>query len=82
MLHTFIQKDCYSNMAKFIELIDKNNRNTLVNVDNIASVVIYKDPEEEVRIYFLGNDESYITIKETYAEIKEMLKAVTDVSAN
>ncbi|GAB2690314.1 hypothetical protein GCM10027037_11600 [Mucilaginibacter koreensis] len=69
-------------MAKFIELIDKNNRNTLVNVDNITSVVIYKDPAEEVRIYFLGNDDSYLTIKETYAEIKEMLKVVTDVSTN
>jgi len=60
-------------MANFIELLDKNDRNTLINVDNITSVVIYRDPQEEVRIYLIGDKESYITIKESYEELKEKL---------
>lgn len=69
-------------MAKFIELIDKNNRNTLVNVDHITSVIIYMVPEEEVRIYLTGDNESFITVKETYAEIKQLLGTVTEVKAS
>ncbi|OKS87047.1 hypothetical protein [Mucilaginibacter polytrichastri] len=61
-------------MANFIELLDKNDRNTLINVDNITSVVIYKDPEEEVRIYLIGDKDSYITVKETYEELRQMLQ--------
>ena len=69
-------------MAKFIELIDKNNRNTLVNVDHITSVLIYFDPEEEVRLYLTGDNESFINVKESYEEIKQMLTAVADVNAH
>lgn len=61
-------------MANFIELLDKNDRNTLINVDNITSIVIYKDPEEEVRIYVTGDKESYVTVKESYEELKEKLQ--------
>jgi hypothetical protein len=61
-------------MANFIELLDKNDRNTLINVDNITSVVIYKDPQEEVRIYLIGDKESYITVKESYEELKGKLQ--------
>ena len=61
-------------MANFIELLDKNDRNTLINVDNITSVVIYKDPQEEVRIYMIGDKESYITVKESYEELKGKLQ--------
>ncbi|WP_462265608.1 hypothetical protein [Mucilaginibacter sp.] len=68
-------------MAKFIELIDVNNRNTLINVEHITSVVIYTDPQEIVRVYLNGDNESFITIKESYNELKEMLKAVTEVNA-
>ncbi len=61
-------------MANFIELLDKNDRNTLINVDNITSVVIYKDPQEEVRIYLIGDKESFITVKESYEELKGKLQ--------
>jgi hypothetical protein len=61
-------------MANFIELLDINDRNTLINVDNITSVVIYKDPQEEVRIYLIGDKESYITLKESYEELKGKLQ--------
>jgi hypothetical protein len=61
-------------MANFIELLDKNDRNTLVNVDNITSVVIYKEPQEEVRIYLIGDKESFITVKESYEELKGKLQ--------
>jgi hypothetical protein len=61
-------------MANFIELLDKNDRNTLINVDNITSVVIYKEPQEEVRIYLIGDKESYITVKESYEELKGKLQ--------
>ncbi|WCT14655.1 hypothetical protein [Mucilaginibacter jinjuensis] len=61
-------------MANFIELLDKNDRNTLINVDNITSIVIYKDPQEEVRIYLIGDKESYITVKESYEELKGKLQ--------
>lgn len=61
-------------MANFIELLDKNDRNTLINVDNITSVVIYKDPKEEVRIYLIGDKESFITVKESYEELKGKLQ--------
>lgn len=67
-------------MAKFIELVDVNNRNTLINIEHITSVVIYMEPQETVRIYLNGDNESYITIKETYAELKEILKGVTEVN--
>jgi len=66
-------------MAKFIELTDKNNRNTLVNLDHIISIVIYQDPHEEVRIYQTGDSESFITVKESYLEIREKLKGVTEI---
>ncbi|NCD69994.1 hypothetical protein [Mucilaginibacter agri] len=67
-------------MANFIELLDKNDRNTLVNVDNITSIVIYKDPEEEVRIYLIGDQESYITVKESYEELKQKLQDWTKIN--
>lgn len=66
-------------MARFIELTDKNNRNTLINLDHIISIVIYKAPEEEVRIYQTGDSDSYITVKESYLEIKEKLKGVAEI---
>ena len=66
-------------MAKFIELTDKNNRNTLINLDHIISIVIYQDPHEEVRIYQTGDSESFITVKESYLEIREKLKGVTEI---
>jgi hypothetical protein len=61
-------------MANFIELLDKNDRNTLINVDNITSVVIYREPHEEVRIYLIGDKESFITVKESYEELKGKLQ--------
>ncbi len=39
-------------------------------------------PEEEVRIYLTGDNESFITVKETYAEIKQLLGTVTEVKAS
>ncbi|WDF53409.1 hypothetical protein [Mucilaginibacter sp. KACC 22063] len=74
-------------MARFIELLDKNNRNTLINVDNILSTVIYevqkedtKETEEEVRVYMIGDSESYLTVKETFAEFKEKLLSVAEIT--
>lgn len=67
-------------MAKFIELLDKNNRNTLVNVDNITSVVIYHDPEEEVRIYMIGDNASYLTVRESFEELKLKLQSVSELT--
>ena len=66
-------------MAKFIQLLDKNNRDTLINVENISSVVIYKDPEEEVRIYQVGDDESYLTVHSTFDALKEKLQLAVEI---
>ena len=66
-------------MAKFIQLLDKNNRDTLINVENISSVVIYKDPEEEVRIYQIGDDESYLTVHSTFDTLKEKLQLAVEI---
>lgn len=66
-------------MAKFIQLLDKNNRDTLINIENISSVVIYKDPQEEVRIYQTGDSESYLTVRGTFAEVKEKLQLASEI---
>ena len=66
-------------MAKFIELLDKNNRNTLINIDNILSVVIYHEPEEHVRIYQTGGADSFLTVKESFDEVKQKLQSASEV---
>jgi hypothetical protein len=66
-------------MAKFIELLDKNNRNTLINLDHIISLVIYMDPEEEVRVYLTGDNESYITVKESYQQLRDRIAQVAEI---
>lgn len=66
-------------MAKFIELLDKNNRNTLINLDHIISLVIYMDPNEEVRVYLTGDNESYITVKESYQQLRDRLSQISEI---
>ncbi|QJD98021.1 hypothetical protein HH214_20140 [Mucilaginibacter robiniae] len=66
-------------MAKFIELLDKNNRNTLINLDHIISLVIYMTPEEEVRVYLTGDNESYITVTESYEQLRNRLSQVSEI---
>lgn len=60
----------------FIELTDKNDRPVLINVSNITSVVVYNTPNEEVHIYVIGDKESYVTVKETYKEVKNKISTV------
>ncbi|WP_345947801.1 hypothetical protein ABDD95_13185 [Mucilaginibacter sp. PAMB04274] len=62
--------------ARFIEVTDKNNRPAIINVNNITSVVVYTNPDEEVHIYVIGDRESYVTVKESYAEIKQKILTV------
>ena len=63
--------------AKFLELTDKNDRPALINVNNITSVVVYTTPNEEVHIYVIGDKESYVTVKETYDEVRAKIAMVT-----
>jgi len=60
----------------FVELTDKNDRPALINVNNITSVVVYTTPNEEVHIYVIGDKESYVTVKETYEEVKNKISFV------
>ncbi|WP_345955705.1 hypothetical protein [Mucilaginibacter sp. PAMB04168] len=62
--------------ARFIEVTDKNNRPAIINVNNITSVVVYTNPDEEVHIYVIGDRESYVTVKESYTEIKQKILTV------
>lgn len=59
--------------TQFIELTDKNGRPALINLSNITSVVVYNNPEEEVHVYVIGDKESYVTVKESYTEVKSKI---------
>lgn len=61
---------------KFIELTDKNGRPALINAHNITSVVVYTDPEM-VHVYVIGDNQSFVTVKETYDEVRAKIAAVT-----
>jgi len=60
----------------FIELTDKNDRPALINVNNITSVVVYTDPEL-VHVYVIGDNQSFVTVKESYDEVKAKIASVT-----
>jgi hypothetical protein len=60
----------------FIELTDKNDRPALINVNNITSVVVYTDPEL-VHVYVIGDNQSFVTVKESYDEVKAKIAAVS-----
>lgn len=62
--------------TKFIELTDKNNRPALINVHNITSVVVYTDPEL-VHVYVIGDNQSFVTVKESYDEVKAKIASAT-----
>jgi len=61
----------------FLEFTDKNDRPAMINVQNITSVVVYNTPQEEVHIYVIGDKESYVTVKESYDEVKAKIASVT-----
>jgi hypothetical protein len=63
--------------TQFVEFTDKNDRPALINVRNITSVVVYTTPNEEVHIYVIGDKESYVTVKETYDEVRQKIAMVT-----
>jgi hypothetical protein len=56
--------------ATFIELTDKNDRPVLININNITSIVVYTEPEERLHIYVIGDSQSFVTVKQTYEEVK------------
>jgi len=60
----------------FIELTDKNDRPALINVNNITSVVVYTDPEL-VHVYVIGDNQSFVTVKESYEEVKAKIASVS-----
>ncbi len=62
--------------AKFIELTDKNGRPALINVNNITSIVVYTDPDPMVHIYVIGDSGSYVTVKQTYDEVKSKIASL------
>lgn len=62
--------------AKFIELTDKNGRPALINVNHITSIVVYTEPEERVHVYVTGDNQSFVTVKENYDQVKQMVMAV------
>ncbi|MFD1257800.1 hypothetical protein ACFQ3S_13410 [Mucilaginibacter terrae] len=63
--------------TQFLEFTDKNDRPALINVRNITSVVVYTTPNEEVHIYVIGDKESFVTVKETYEEVRSKIAMVT-----
>jgi nucleoside-diphosphate-sugar epimerase len=63
--------------TQFLEFTDKNDRPALINVRNITSVVVYTTPNEEVHIYVIGDKESFVTVKETYEEVRNKIAMVT-----
>jgi uncharacterized protein YlzI (FlbEa/FlbD family) len=63
--------------TKFLEFTDKNGRPAMVNVSNITSIVVYNNPDEEVHIYVIGDKESYVTVKESYEEVKRKIAMVS-----
>jgi len=60
----------------FIELTDKNGRPALINVNNITSVVVYTEPEM-VHVYVIGDNQSFVTVKESYDEVKKKIATVS-----
>lgn len=60
----------------FIELTDKNDRPALINVNNITSVVVYTDPEM-VHVYVIGDNQSFVTVKESYDVVKAKIASVS-----
>ena len=62
---------------QFLEFTDKNDRPALINVRNITSVVVYTTPNEEVHIYVIGDKESFVTVKETYEEVRRKIAMVS-----
>jgi uncharacterized protein YlzI (FlbEa/FlbD family) len=63
--------------TNFVEFTDKNGRPAMVNVSNITSIVVYNNPDEEVHIYVIGDKESYVTVKESYEEVKKKIAMVS-----
>ena len=63
--------------TQFLEFTDKNDRPALINVRNITSVVVYTTPNEEVHIYVIGDKESFVTVKETYEEVRRKIAMVS-----
>jgi len=63
--------------TQFLEFTDKNDRPALINVRNITSVVVYTTPNEEVHIYVIGDKESFVTVKETYEEVRRKIALVS-----
>ncbi|WP_342645137.1 hypothetical protein [Mucilaginibacter sp. CSA2-8R] len=61
--------------AKFIELTDKNDRPVLINVNHVTSIVVYTEPEERVHVYVTGDNQSFVTVKESYDQVKQMVMA-------
>jgi len=61
----------------FIELTDKNGRPALINVNNITSVVVYTTPNEEVHIYVIGDRDSFVTVQESYEEVKQKIATIS-----
>jgi hypothetical protein len=57
----------------FVELTDKNGRPVIINVNNITSVVVYTDPEL-VHVHVIGDNQSFVTVKESYEEVKRILQ--------
>jgi hypothetical protein len=60
----------------FIELTDKNDRPALININNITSVVVYTDPEL-VHVYVIGDNQSFVTVKESYEEVKAKITSLS-----
>jgi uncharacterized protein YlzI (FlbEa/FlbD family) len=60
----------------FIELTDKNGRPALINIRNITSVVVFTDPEL-VHVYVIGDNQSFVTVKESYDEVKRKISTAT-----
>ncbi|WP_158826372.1 hypothetical protein [Mucilaginibacter lacusdianchii] len=63
--------------TSFLEFTDKNGRPALVNPRNISSVVIYTEPDEQVHIYLIGDNEAFIRVKESYDEVKRKIASAT-----
>lgn len=62
-------------MNNFIELHRNDGVLVLINTRHISSVELNK-PEGTVSVFFATTEDDYVTVTETYEEVKRLLAAV------
>ena len=60
----------------FIEVTDRNDRKAMINIDLVTSIEI--DIHNNNSVFLTFPSESYFYIKESYDELKEIIKECTN----